>query len=198
MNELVIKFIILSIIGYIIGAIPSGMIIAKIKNVDLSTIGSGSYGSTNVTRALGKKYGYLVFAIDVVKSAIVGIIAKNVLMPNEIQFLVVLALILLGNSYSVFLKFKGGKGVATAFGLIIAMNIWVAIICLAIWTLAYKVTKTVSTAGLLAIPVAAVMLFILREDKQAIFAVIAYLFIAYRHRSNIIRIFKGEENSFKK
>jgi glycerol-3-phosphate acyltransferase PlsY len=198
MNEVMVKFIILSAIGYIVGSIPAGMIIAKIKGVDLTKIGSGSYGSTNVTRALGKKYGYLVFAIDALKAAIIGIMAKSLLMPEEIYFLIVLGFVLLGNSYSAFLKFKGGKGVATAFGLIVAVNFWVALICLAVWIFAFKVTKTVSTAGLIAIPVATIVLLILKEYNQAIFAILTYIFIAYRHKSNISRIIKGEENSFKK
>jgi glycerol-3-phosphate acyltransferase PlsY len=191
------KFISLLIFAYIIGSVPIGIIIAKFKNIELDKVGSGSVGSTNVTRALGKRYGYIVFALDSIKALFVGLIA-NMFLGNEntYQVLIILFIVLIGNSYSIFLKFKGGKGVATSFGIIVYLNWQISLICLVIWILAFKKTKTVSTAGLIAIPFGSIFLALTNNMLEAILGLVVYIFIVYRHKENISRIIKGKENSF--
>jgi glycerol-3-phosphate acyltransferase PlsY len=103
-------------LSYLCGAIPFGVLVGRACGVDVQRVGSGNIGTTNVWRALGPKMGALVFALDVAKGLAAPLLAKT-LVPVNINVMALCALVaVLGHTFSVFLKFKGGKGVATAFG----------------------------------------------------------------------------------
>ncbi|MHC4758107.1 MAG: glycerol-3-phosphate 1-O-acyltransferase PlsY [Planctomycetota bacterium] len=207
---------ILIIAAYLLGSIPFGLIIAKAHGVNLQSIGSGNIGATNVTRALGKKWGFLCFFLDVLK----GFIPTLAAMPQLIMALtypervIVLFLWLsvgcaaiLGHIFPIYLKFKGGKGVATSFG--VAIGIWpyftiCAAIAIVIWALVVTVWRYVSLASMAAsviFPVVLITAIILKEEWDfynlwplVIVSALIPLMVILRHRENIKRLLAGTEN----
>ncbi len=190
-----------SIVGYLLGAISFAVIVARSQGVDILKYGSGNPGATNVTRALGSKFGNIVFACDALK----GFIAAGwpLLCMGEAGLkLGIIGLIasIIGHSFSVFLKFKGGKGVATTMGGLVAIMPVVLFIGVAVWAAIYFTTKMVAIASMLfavSLAVSAYFLYGASDPRFTLGLVLAVL-IVVRHRSNIARMFQGTENSFKK
>jgi acyl phosphate:glycerol-3-phosphate acyltransferase len=212
------NFIVAIIGAYLIGSIPFGIIIAKAHGKDLRSIGSGNIGATNVSRALGRKWGYICFALDVLK----GLIPMLAVMPFATPFtgqtpnekIIILFLwfavgiaAILGHVFPVFLKFKGGKGVATSFG--IALGLWpyysiCAIIAFLVWILVVIIWKYISLASIIAsvtFPIALVCFIIIRPDWQfsalwplLIPAIAIPLMVILRHIENIKRLLAGTES----
>ena len=150
------KQILLLICSYLLGSIPFGLIIAKAHGKDLRAIGSGNIGATNVSRALGKKWAYICFVLDVLKGAVPMLVAMKVLAvtphsPWSVMLIWILigCAAVLGHIFSLYLKFKGGKGVATSFG--ISLGLWpyftiCAAIALAVWIIVLLIWRsTIST-----------------------------------------------------
>ena len=191
------------IISYLLGSIPFGVIIGKmLKGIDIRTTGSGNIGTSNAFRALGPVGGSLVFLSDTLKGAIpVLVIAFLVpkLIPVDMRTIAQIAVgicAILGHTYSVFLKFTGGKGVATSFGVIVAMCWYVALICLGIWgivVLTTKISSVASMTGAIAFPITTYIFFKTNDMPLLIFSIVACLLIIYLHRSNIKRLINGEE-----
>ncbi|MBC8200541.1 MAG: glycerol-3-phosphate 1-O-acyltransferase PlsY [Planctomycetes bacterium] len=201
--------------AYLAGGIPFGVLIAKTKGVDIQEHGSKNIGATNVGRVLGKKLGILCFLLDVLKGAlpvlVVGLYAglfgqaMEHVGTNEMLLWICVALAsLLGHMYSPFLKFGGGKGVATTFGGMVAMwpllTVPVLIAFLA-WLITLKATKMISLASLIAAVVlftdsiASVMLNTTVEHAWPLLAVTGLIaaMVFWKHRTNIGRIARGEE-----
>ena len=191
------------IISYLLGSIPFGVLIGKmLKGIDIRTTGSGNIGTSNAFRALGPVGGSLVFIADTLKGSIpVLIIAFLVpkLIPLDMKTVAQIAVgicAILGHTYSVFLKFTGGKGVATSFGVIVAMCWYVALICLGIWgivVLTTKISSVASMTGAIAFPITTYIFFKTNDMPLLIFSIVACLLIIYLHRSNIKRLLNGEE-----
>jgi glycerol-3-phosphate acyltransferase PlsY len=190
-----------SIVGYLLGAISFAVIVARSQGVDILKYGSGNPGATNVTRALGSKYGNIVFAGDALK----GFIAAGwpLLYMGEAGLkLGILGLIasILGHSFSVFLKFKGGKGVATTMGGLVAMMPIALLIGVAVWAAIFFTIRMVAIASILfavSLPVSAYLLYGAGDPRLTLGVVLGVLIVA-RHRSNIVRMLMGTESSFKK
>ena len=190
-----------SIVGYLLGAISFAVIVARSKGVDILKYGSGNPGATNVTRALGSKFGNIVFACDALK----GFIAAGwpLLWMGEAGLqLGIIGLIasIIGHSFSVFLKFKGGKGVATTMGGLVAIMPIVLLIGVAAWAAIYFTIRMVAIASILfavSLPISAYWLYGSGDPRLTLGVVLGVL-IVLRHRSNISRMLKGTENSFKK
>ena len=192
-----VSILLITIIGYFLGAISFAVIIARSKGVDIFKEGSGNPGATNVKRILGKKWGYTVFALDALKGFTA---ARLPLMFYDDDRLAVIGLIaaILGHSFSVFLKFRGGKGVATTIGGLLALMCPVVLIGLFVWLIIFYTKKIVALASIffaVSLPLSAYFIYGTEEPRFYLSAVLA-LFIVARHRSNIIRIFSGNENKF--
>jgi glycerol-3-phosphate acyltransferase PlsY len=190
-----------SIVGYLLGAISFAVIVARSQGVDILKYGSGNPGATNVTRALGSKYGNIVFAGDALK----GFIAAGwpLLYMGEAGLqLGIIGLIasIIGHSFSVFLKFKGGKGVATTMGGLVAIMPIVLLIGVAAWAAIYFTIRMVAIASILfavSLPISAYWLYGSGDPRLTLGVVLGVL-IVVRHRSNIVRMLMGTESSFKK
>ena len=193
-----ISILIVTLIGYLIGSISFASIIASSQGVDIFKEGSGNPGATNVKRVLGAKWGNLAFVLDALKGFIVAglpLIAYEG--DNRLAVIALLAAIM-GHSFSIFLKFRGGKGVATTMGGLLALMWMVLLIGISIWLILFFTTKIVAVASIifaLSLPVAAYFIFG-HQDPRFYLSIILMVFIVLRHRSNIVRIFTGKENTF--
>jgi len=194
--------------AYLIGSFPSGFLIGKARGVDLRKEGSGNIGATNALRVLGKKWGYLCFALDIGKGALAVSLAKSVAAPeigtDPILAAIVAAVsVLAGHSFPVWLKFKGGKGIATSGGIAIALFPWpVFVLSISAWVVVFLCTRIVSIASLIATGVLGSTLFVLwlRGGSGAFAAIGAAmcLLVIWLHRANISRLAKGTEPRFEK
>ncbi len=206
------------IAAYLLGSLPFGLLIGLLQGVDIRHHGSGNIGATNAWRVLGKKSGALSFILDFLKGLAptlaaglaTGAIANPAISaPTAWAWLAVPALAILGHMFSIFLRFKGGKGVATGFGALLAVVPWLtlpALIALATWLLALRAWKTVSLASCLAalsLPISLPLLALAasRLGPWSLtsvwpFEVVAILLAALvllKHRSNIARLRAGTE-----
>ncbi len=187
--------LLLPVIGYLIGSILFGEIVAKLKGVDIRSVGSGNVGATNVSRALGKKYGVLVFSLDALKGFLpvyVGIRFFNA----EGPFILLIGVApVLGHMFPLFSGFRGGKGVATAFGVLLALSPGIALLSFVVWAAVLLLSRYVSLASMVASSVAPVFLiFAGHQIYVVLLGVVVALLIVLKHRSNIERLLKGEEH----
>jgi glycerol-3-phosphate acyltransferase PlsY len=209
-------------VAYLLGSIPFGLLVSKSQGVDIRQHGSGNIGATNVWRVLGKKWGLITFIGDMAKGwiavvagqLIAGAIAIHVPLPHgheRIDHLpadyagIAAALgCILGHSFPIWLKFKGGKGVATSLGVISGMMPLAALIDFALWGIVFKISGYVSLASIiaaLALPVLVIGLMLTDQIHgwgYFFFAVAAGMLVVWRHRENIKRLAAGTESSFKK
>jgi glycerol-3-phosphate acyltransferase PlsY len=189
------KILLVILVSYILGSIPFGYIIAKMKGIDITKLGSGNIGATNVGRYLGKPYFFIVLFFDAVKGFIPTILFK-LLFGLEYGILAGLFSVI-GHSYSIFMKFKGGKGVATGLGVSIALIPIETIIGFGVWFLVLMIFKIMALASIIsAISVFIVVLFLEKSLLIKIVCGIIAVLIVLRHKSNIERIIKGTEPKF--
>jgi acyl-phosphate glycerol 3-phosphate acyltransferase len=184
----------LAIFSYLLGSIPNGYLIGKyFFKKDIRTLGSGNVGSTNVLRNFGKGAGLATFFLDSIKGFLAVCIADKV--AGVDAFAICLVCVVLGHMYSIFLHFKSGKGVATAFGAFVYIDVKFALIVLAVFLIVVIIGRMVSLGSILAAFSAIVVgyfYFGLGKLYYAIF--ISAAMIIYKHRSNIKRIKNHEES----
>jgi len=207
-------YIVATVVGYILGSVPNGYLVAKSHGVDIFKVGSGNPGATNVKRVLGAKAGNIVFALDALKGALAAgwiyvlyyISADGVMFRDGATFedirkraLVCVVAAVLGHSFSVFTKFKGGKGVATAAGGLVVLMPVSCLIGGAVWAVTFYGTRYVSLASLLA-AVAVPTASWLRGNPLPLNVVATAIgvFVIFRHRENIKRLLSGTESRFVK
>ena len=196
------KFIELAVVilgAYIIGSIPTGYIIVKLfTGQDIRTVGSGSTGATNVKRVMGKKWFFIVMLLDAFKGALPVVLAQTFANSfTDIGLLPVLAAVavILGHSKSIFLKFTGGKSVASGVGTILALNPFVGISIAIIWGIITYISKYVSLGSIIALILSPILMYLFKNPLcYIIYCAIAAIYIVYLHRENIKRLVKGEEN----
>ncbi|MBM6832420.1 glycerol-3-phosphate 1-O-acyltransferase PlsY [Megamonas hypermegale] len=193
-----LSYIIVILCSYIIGSIPSGLILGKtFWNVDLREHGSKNIGATNAWRTLGKLPGFIVFVADLLKGMI-GVYLGMLLVGTSTAMIIGGIVAIIGHSLSLFLKFKGGKGVATGLGVIIMLMPTVSAIVFIIWLVIVMISKYVSLASIIAAICVPIFAFILGMPFEFVaFGVVAALFVIYRHKSNIGRLMNGTENKIK-
>lgn len=200
----IIGILIFGILGYLLGAIPFAVIIARSKGVDIFSFGSGNPGATNVKRACGKFAGNLCFFLDALKgflAAVLPVWASMFVEISDVRILCVAGLLaaIAGHMYPVFTKFRGGKGVSVTIGGLVAF-MWAAILIgLIIWVAAYYSTKYVSVASILmaaSLPISSPFLYGAASIQTALAVFLAFAVI-YKHKSNIQRLLNGTENRFK-
>jgi glycerol-3-phosphate acyltransferase PlsY len=197
--------------AYLLGSVPFALILAKAHGKDLRRIGSGNIGSTNLSRAIGKKWGYFCFALDVLKG-LVPMSTASVILPSEpetMELFFVLsagAAAVLGHIFPVYLGFKGGKGVATSFGIalglypyyticaVVAIIIWIATVCM------WRYISLASVIAAFCFPLTLIISICIITQWQfadlwplLTAAVAIPLMVALRHKSNIKRILAGKE-----
>jgi acyl-phosphate glycerol 3-phosphate acyltransferase len=197
--------------SYLIGSIPAGYIAGRIVGIDIRTVGSGNIGATNVTRVLGKRYGYPVFIVDFLKgfaavemSIMIAKWAQPVSIPSELFGVVGAVACVLGHSCPVWLGFKGGKGVSASAGALFGLMPFVALIAVAVWLVIFYLTRYVSVASMtaaLAVPIAILsMMFLGQTGGTALlyFSICLAAVVIVRHRSNLSRLVRGTEPRFKR
>ena len=196
-----LEIVLVSGIGYLLGAISFAVIVCKQQGVDIFKQGSGNPGATNVKRVLGAKWGNLVFALDALKGLVAAGWPLLVFDEFALRFAVIgLISAILGHSFSVFLKFRGGKGVATTMGGLLAIMPESLLVGLLVWLLAFAATRIVALASIFfafSLPISALN-FYGPSDPRFTLSMMLCVLIFFRHRSNLKRLLRGQENSFKK
>jgi glycerol-3-phosphate acyltransferase PlsY len=194
--------------AYIVGSCPNGYLVAKSRGIDIRQHGSGNIGATNVLRVVGKRWGYLVFFLDSLKGFLavgaahyLAVLAKGV---SHLEFVGIVAGVacILGHTFPVWLKFRGGKGVATSAGVLLGLMPLAVLSVFIIWVVVFKMTRYVSVASLAA--AASLPLFVavylwlhfLEGSNLLGFSILITGVVIWRHRSNIARLFRGTEKRF--
>ena len=216
------RFIILIIGSYLLGSIPFGLLIAKAHGKDLRSIGSGNIGATNVSRALGRKWAYICFGLDVLKGLLPMLVTLSLARPLSTQsptervvllwlWLAVGCAAILGHIFPIYLKLKGGKGVATSFG--VALGLWpyytiCASFAVAVWVVVVLIWRYVSLASIAAsvtFPLVLILAIILSPGWDLadlwpllVAATAIPLMVIVRHRENIKRLIAGTESKISK
>lgn len=201
-----VPFAAAAIFGYLLGALPFGVMVARWHGVDIFTVGSGNPGATNVKRSIGKGAGNLVFALDFLKGAVAALQAglwARLLSADTAHGawlgLVGLTAAILGHSFSCFIRFRGGKGVATTLGGAIALMPVAALISVVVWLVLFYSTRYVSLASIgLAVTLPVAVFFHSGVSELFGFAVLLAVFVIVRHRENLVRLVRGTENRFVK
>lgn len=191
-------FFCLIILSYFFGAIPSGVWIGKIfKNIDVRDYGSKNSGATNSYRVLGAKLGIAVLIIDVLKGFIpLYIASKFNLAYNDLVILGLVAI--LAHTFSCFISFKGGKGVATSLGVFLFLAPVITLILLVIFILVVYFTEYISLGSITAAFLLPIFTFFTHRDTYLFtLSVVIAIFVIYRHKTNISRLLSGTENKFK-
>ena len=193
-----LDFVVAAAISYILGSIPNGLILGKaIWGVDLRQHGSKNIGATNAWRTIGKAGGISIFVLDFLKGAISAYLGLH-LGGSELAGVLCGILAIAGHSWSVFLSFKGGKGVATGLGVIAALMPMVTLIVFAVWFAIVYFTGYVSLGSIVGAALVPILtLFFGLHTEFLILGLIAAVFIIYRHKSNIERLLKGTESKIK-
>ena len=210
-----ISIILLLVLSYLLGSLPIGLLVGRmVKGIDVRDYGSGNIGASNVWRAMGPFWGVFVFLLDVAKGLMPVQMASHHF-PPLVQVLAGLAAIL-GHNFSPFLKFKGGKGVATSLGVAFGLQPLAAVLGFAVWGLCLLVTRTISVSSMIGTVVTCLLIWAFsyplagtRHPRTqsllysttdphghwpyALFGLLATMFVVYKHRANIARVKAGTE-----
>ncbi|MBF1753960.1 MAG: glycerol-3-phosphate 1-O-acyltransferase PlsY [Veillonella sp.] len=187
-----IMIIVYAVLAYFIGSIPSGLIIGKtFFNIDVRQYGSKNIGATNTYRVIGLKAALPVFLCDALKGA-AGVVLLSSYGPMYMILGGILAM--MGHNWSIFLGFKGGRGVATGLGVLIALSPLVALLCFLVWGIIVYFTKLVSLGSIVAAALVPVLMYVTGESYWFVgFGGLAALFVIVRHWDNIKRLLAGNE-----
>ena len=186
------EYIIIGIASYLMGSIPFGLILTKtFLKKDIREIGSGNIGATNVLRAGNKMIGYSTLILDIAK-AIIPVIYVKINFPELIYIASLCAF--LGHVFPIWLKFKGGKGVATYVGILFSINILLGIVFISCWIIIFLLSKYSSLSSIIASLSVPIYLLIIADIGSAIFFIIMFVLIFFTHRENIKRLKNKEES----
>jgi len=199
------------IVSYLIGSIPTAYIFGRVlKGIDIRKFGSGNVGATNALRVLGKGPGIAVLVLDILKGFLPVIFLGNFLrsriafIPDETLRLILGLSCICGHNWTIFLGFKGGKGIATTFGVLLGLSLKITglklILGLVIltWLVIFIIVRIVSVASVLAGIALPIYIILFKQPKVLIFAsILLCIFIILRHKTNLKRVFQGKEPRFK-
>jgi glycerol-3-phosphate acyltransferase PlsY len=201
-NSAVLVFIVIAVAAYLLGSIPAGYLVAKAKGIDIRTVGSGNIGATNVFRTLGKPLGILVLVVDGLKgfaacSWLVDFVVRPfAVAPDKIECLKIVAGIcaVLGHNYTCWLKFKGGKGIATSAGVYFALAPLAAGIALGAWIIVFALVRYVSVASIAAAVALPTAVWLTKDSLfLGIVTTALGLLAIFKHKGNIQRLLNGTE-----
>ena len=179
-------------IGYLLGSIPFGMVVARMMNLgNLRDIGSGNIGATNVLRTGNKKAAALTLIFDAAKGAIVLLLARNFAGEDAAQLAAVMAM--LGHCFPIWLKFNGGKGVATFLGIMLAYSFPIGAACCAAWLIGAFLWRISSMGALISAATSTFLLIGMGKGTALFMGIFLALMVFFRHRENIKRIRAGTE-----
>ncbi|MDD3704056.1 MAG: glycerol-3-phosphate 1-O-acyltransferase PlsY [Victivallaceae bacterium] len=210
-SNTILIYILIFLCSYLIGSIPWGFLIGRLYGVDIRKVGSGNIGATNVTRSLGKLPGRICFFLDLLKGFL-PVLAVSMMLrrqyfddPDQFAQIIAAASAVLGHMFSVFMKFRGGKGISTIFGVLLGFSPWSFLAAGIVWVLVFLISRYVSMASIAAcavLPVAAT-LFTMTEVYYHSIWVLAFLYLlsilaVIRHSANIRRLINGTENRFER
>lgn len=209
-------YIIIAVIAYLIGSINFSIILSKrMAGFDIREKGSGNAGTTNMLRAVGKKAAVITLICDILKgvvSILIAVLAGKIVKNLDNALLVQLAgiFVIIGHTFPVFFKFKGGKGIATALGVLLMINWQIGLICLIFALVLMALTKMVSVGSIAAAILFPILVAFIDQNyivqtsnsnwSYLVFSIIVALLVIFNHRANVQRILNGTENriSFKK
>jgi acyl phosphate:glycerol-3-phosphate acyltransferase len=185
--------------SYLLGSVPFGFLLARTRGIDIRATGSGNIGATNVSRSLGKRLGALVLALDALKGALPIVAVRGLGLDQSVDPFVLTACgvaAISGHCFPVWLRFRGGKGVATTFGVFLAVDPLSMGLCMALFAALYAIFRVASVGSLAAaLTLPALMWALDRPDEAVILAIISSAIIVIKHRANIGRLLRGEEHS---
>jgi acyl phosphate:glycerol-3-phosphate acyltransferase len=197
------------LVGYLFGSFPAGYFAGRLAGVDVRTVGSGNIGATNVLRVLGKKWGYTVFLIDALKGftavRLALLLARSwpTALPYAEHFGILTAIMsVAGHMFPVWLKFKGGKGVATSAGALFGLMPWAVPCVFLVWWIVFETTRYVSLASIVAATSLPIVVSLFARwkliDTLALvyFSILIMVLVVWQHRSNFSRLLKGTEQRF--
>lgn len=188
----------LIILSYLIGSIPFGLLLGKLAGIDVRKDGSGNIGATNVSRLVGKKVGAATLLLDAGKG-LLPMVAAGSLGLSQNSIMLCGAAAFAGHLFPLYLKFRGGKGVATALGIFLYLSPLALLVCVVAFFAAVFLSGFVSVGSLLAAAIIPVLIFLQQGVGSCFYlALFVSLLIWHKHRSNIIRLLNGEEKSWKK
>lgn len=209
-------YIIIAVIAYLIGSINFSIILSKkMAGFDIREKGSGNAGTTNMLRSVGKKAAVITLICDILKgvvSILIAVLAGKIIKNLDNALLVQLAgiFVIIGHTFPVFFKFKGGKGIATALGVLLMINWQIGLICLIFALVLMALTKMVSVGSIAAAILFPILVAFIDQNyivqtsnsnwSYLVFSIIVALLVIFNHRANVQRILNGTENrlSFKK
>ncbi len=182
-------------ISYLMGSIPFGLILTKIfLKKDIREVGSGNIGATNVLRTGNKTIGYLTLILDVIK-AVIPVLYIKIKFPELIY--ISSLLVFIGHVFPVWLKFKGGKGVATYVGILFSINYILAIVFAFSWLIIFFISKYSSIGSILSSLTISIFIFLNSSYENEYFFIIMFVLILYTHRENVKRLINKEESKTK-
>jgi glycerol-3-phosphate acyltransferase PlsY len=188
-------YLVIGIASYLMGSIPFGLILTKLfLNKDIREIGSGNIGATNALRTGNKLIGYSTLLLDILK-AIVPVIYVKFNYPDLIYIASLCAF--LGHVFPIWLKFKGGKGVATYVGILFSINIILGLVFVASWVFIFLLSRYSSLSSIIASILVPIYILITSQINDAIFFAIMFILIFFTHRENIKRLKNKEESKTK-
>ena len=201
-------YVLASLTGYLLGSLPNGFLISASRGIDIRTQGSGNIGATNVLRVLGKSWGYLVFSLDCLKGLLsvvfaFWIVAYSPSSPKrELVGIAAGMACVFGHTFPIWLRFRGGKGVATSAGVLLGLMPLAVLSVLIVWVSLFKLTRYVSVASIasaLSLPIFVAIYLeanLLTGASLLPFSLLIAAMVIWRHRSNLERLLRGEEPRF--
>jgi glycerol-3-phosphate acyltransferase PlsY len=181
--------------AFLLGSFPTGVVVARSKGIDLRKVGSGNIGATNVGRALGKGWAALVLLVDAGKGALPVLVTERFFADPWLPALTGLAAVF-GQAFSIFLRGRGGKGVATSLGAGLALAPSAALCCLGVFLLVYATFRFVSLGSLFALVAYPLFLWLfgIATPPRLVFALAIAALVALRHKDNLKRLLRGQEH----
>lgn len=201
----ILVYLVTALLAYLLGSIPTGFLVGRVRGIDIRRLGSGNIGATNVLRHLGTPAGVFVLLMDALKGwlavALLGTLISRWLYPsateNDLVWLRIIAglLAVLGHNYTCWLHFKGGKGIATSAGVLLALVPWSLAVILTVWVIVLALTRYVSLAsicGSFSLPFATWAIY--RHGTLTVITAAMAALAIYKHKGNIQRLLQGTEN----
>jgi glycerol-3-phosphate acyltransferase PlsY len=203
----IVCYVVTALLAYLLGSVPTGFLVAHAKGVDIRAVGSGNIGATNVLRALGKPAGIFVLFVDALKGWVAVVLMTRLVLlafglgadgaRMEVCQIIAALCAILGHNYTCWLHFKGGKGIATSAGVLLALVPWALIVIFVVWVVVFALTRYVSLGSLAAAAALPFASWATHESLTKVIVTGAMAVLAiYKHKANIQRLVRGTEPRF--